>query len=126
MQGGHAWHSTNSKLLSAGDLGDNNEMKLSLRYFLIISILLGAVAIPVGWRSYQNWKAREIERLEKEKAAEIDRLKREEFDLLVELIKTIGVPPSADMSKLEKRRSAIEDLMRETLEVEQSDTRRNQ
>ena len=44
------------------------DMKLPLRYFLIISILLGAVAIPVGWRSYQKWRADKIERLEKELA----------------------------------------------------------
>ena len=49
-------------------------MKLPLRYFLIISILLGAVAIPVGWRLYQKWKAAEIER---ETAIEIEGLEKQ-------------------------------------------------
>ena len=42
--------------------------RLSIRTFLVLCLLLGAVAIPVGWRSYQKWKAAEIERLEKELA----------------------------------------------------------
>ena len=42
-------------------------MKLPLRYFLVVSILLGAAAIPVGWRSYQKWKVAEVERLETER-----------------------------------------------------------
>ena len=69
---GWSWeYSSNvgSKLLSTVHSGDNWGMKLPLRYFLIISILLGAVAIPVGWRSYQKWKDQrlqaEVERLEK-------------------------------------------------------------
>jgi len=41
-------------------------MRLPLRYFLVLSILVGGVAMPVGWRSYQKkWKADEIERLRK-------------------------------------------------------------
>ena len=33
-------------------------MKLPLKYFLLICLLLGAVVAPIGYRKYQEWKKR--------------------------------------------------------------------
>ena len=41
-------------------------MKLPLRYFLAVSIFLGAIGLPWGYRIYQERREAEIERLEKE------------------------------------------------------------
>lgn len=41
-------------------------MKLSLRYFLLLSLVLGAIVLPLAWKGYAKWREKEIARLEKE------------------------------------------------------------
>ena len=38
-------------------------MKLPVRYFLILCLLLGAVVVPAGWRKHREWRQAEIKRL---------------------------------------------------------------
>ncbi len=100
----------NPTLLSGVHSGDNWGMKLPLRYFLIISILLGAVAIPVGWRSYQKWKANEIERMEKELAArclELEAYLRENSGGLRSVDAT---PPPRLREPIERIEDSLEEL----------------
>ena len=40
--------------------------RFSIRAFLLLCLLLGAVGVPWAWRTYQARRAAEIERLEKE------------------------------------------------------------
>jgi len=43
-------------------------MRRSLRLFLVVSLLVGAVGLPLAWRSYLKWKTAEVKRLKEELA----------------------------------------------------------
>ena len=85
-------------------------MKLPLRYFLIISILLGAVAIPVGWRAYQKWKDQRLQ-------AEVERLEEELTEAMMLLKAGDFLTPSQEplvspaQQRLESRVTEIEDRL---------------
>ena len=95
-------------------------MKLSLRTFLVLALLLGAFGVPWGWQAYQAWRAEEIQRLQRELAELRDRQIERVFQDVAAALSSSSQPSdnqlvSSQAAQIEERIADVEDrLMRLT------------
>ena len=85
--------------------------RFSIRVFLVLCLLLGAVGVPWGWRQYQARRAAEVQRLEKELA---DEYAKQPFDVSSSAYGggAYGPPPSnAPWEKWVQRVEQLEDRL---------------